>query len=91
MSAAIAHIHYNPESRALSIWFGPEGRRYTYFDVPEATYHALRDAPSRGRYFNQAIRDRFACVLADASPLRNRRWRALHPGASPISPTVPEQ
>ena len=28
MSAAIRHIHYKPESEELSIWFGPEGRRY---------------------------------------------------------------
>lgn len=90
MSAAIAHIHYRPESRQLSIWFNPERRRYIYFDVPQGLYEALRDAPSRGRLFNQSIRDRFDCVLADASTLRNRRWRALHPGFSPISPTVPE-
>tara|TARA_R110002020_G_scaffold36451_4_gene109611 strand:- start:988 stop:1263 length:276 start_codon:yes stop_codon:yes gene_type:complete len=90
MSAVIRHIHYQPESRELSIWFGPEGRRYTYFEVPAAIYQALRDAPSRGRFFNQAIRDRYACLLVDPSALRNRRWRALHPGSPPISPTVPE-
>lgn len=91
MSAAIAHIHYRPESRELSIWFGPEGRRYRYFDVPEGIYEGLRDAQSRGRFFNQSIRDRYACRLVDPSALRNRRWRALHPGSSPTSSTVPEQ
>ena len=90
MSAVIAHIHYKSDSQELSIWFGPERRRYTYFDVPEAVYQALLDAPSRGRFFNQAIRDRYACVLVDRSELRNRRWLALNPGASPTSPTVPE-
>ena len=91
MSEVIRHIHYQPESQELSIWFGPEGRRYTYFGVPEIIYAGLRDAESRGGFFNQAIRDRFDCVLVDASRLRNRRWRALHPGSSPNSPTVPEQ
>lgn len=90
MSAVIRHIHYRPESRDLSIWFGPEGRRYDYADVPEAIYQALRDAPSRGRFFNQAIRDRYACVLVDPSALRSRRWLALNPGSSPTSPTMPE-
>ena len=91
MSAVIRHIHCRPESRELSIWFGPEGRRYSYFDVPEGIHAGLRDAESRGRFFNQFIRDRFACVLVDPSALRNRRWRALHPGSLPTSSTVPEQ
>lgn len=90
MSAVIAHIHYKPESRALSIWFGPQRRRYTYFDVPPAVYQGLRDAPSQGRFFNQAIRDRYDGALVDASVLRTRRWRALNPGSSPNFPIMPE-
>ena len=49
MSTAIRHIHYKPADQELSIWFGPEGRRYKYFGVPEHIYEALRDAASRGR------------------------------------------
>ena len=90
MSEIIAHIHYQADSQELSLWFGPEGQRYIYFGVPPAIYAALREAPSRGRFFNQAIRDRYDCALMDASTLRNRRWRALHPAASPSSPTMPE-
>jgi len=47
MSAAIRHIHYKPADEELSIWFGPEGRRYKYFGVPEFLYEAFRDAESR--------------------------------------------
>jgi hypothetical protein len=59
MSAAIRHIHYKPAEEELSIWFGPDGRRYKFYDVPEFLYEGLRDAESRGRFFNQSIRGRF--------------------------------
>ena len=77
MSAAIRHIHYKPASEELSIWFGPEGRRYKYFGVPEFIYEGLRDAQSRGHFFNQSIRNRFERRLADPSESRNRRWQAI--------------
>jgi KTSC domain len=32
---------------------------YQYFSVPAAVYQSLLAAPSKGRYFNQAIRGRF--------------------------------
>jgi hypothetical protein len=77
MSSAIRHIHYKPASEELSIWFGPQGRRYKFFDVPEFIYEALRDAESRGRFFNQSIRGKFECRLVDPSERRNRRWQAI--------------
>lgn len=77
MSTAIRHLHYTPARQELSIWFGPERRRYTYFGVPQDIYEALRDAPSRGRYFNSAIRGRFDCKLVDPSQSRMRRWEAI--------------
>lgn len=77
MSAVIRHLHYKPEREELSIWFDLEFRRYKYFGVPQAIYEGLRDAPSRGRYFNQFIRGRFECCLADTSDMRNRRWQDL--------------
>lgn len=36
---------------------------YQYFSVPAAVYQSLLAAPSKGRYFNQAIRGRFSCRL----------------------------
>ena len=77
MSAAVRKIHYKPDLEELSIWFGPDFRRYKYFGVPEHMFEALRDAESRGRFFNQFIKGRFECALADKSVLRNRRWQAL--------------
>jgi len=35
------------------------GRRYAYLGVPEEIAHDLRTAPSKGEYFNAAIRDRY--------------------------------
>jgi hypothetical protein len=77
MSAAIRHIHYKPADEELSIWFGPEGRRYKYFGVPEFIYEALCDAESRGRFFNQSIRGKYECRLVDPSEQRNRRWQGI--------------
>lgn len=77
MSAVIRHIHYNTASQTLSIWFGPEDRRYRYFNVPEALYEGFRSAESRGRFFNQSIRGRFDCQLAGPSEQANQRWQAL--------------
>jgi hypothetical protein len=77
MSSAIRHIHYKPELEELSVWFVPNGRRYKYFGVPEPVYLALRDAPSRGAFFNAHIRDRYACRLADVPEKIARRWEAI--------------
>lgn len=88
MSAVIAHFHYKPESRELSIWLGSQRRRYRYFDVPPAVHQALADAPSQGRYFNQTIRDHYACERVDETEPRRRRPRSAA-GAAPISPTMP--
>lgn len=42
----------------LTIWFD-SGGRYDYFGVPEHVYTGLLRAESKGRYFNQFIRDRY--------------------------------
>ena len=36
---------------------------YRYFRVPAEAYQSLLAAPSKGRYFNQAIRGRFSYRL----------------------------
>ncbi|WEJ32367.1 KTSC domain-containing protein [Devosia sp. SD17-2] len=58
----------------------PEGRRYKYFDVPPSAYEALRDAPSRGQYFNRAIKGHYRCTKIEAESSRTRRRRL---GAAP--------
>ena len=37
---------------------------YHYYGVPAAVYEALLGAPSKGSYFNRAIRGRFRYVLS---------------------------
>ncbi len=46
---------------------------YQYFSVPMAVHQSLLAAPSKGRYFNQAIRGRFPYRLIpdfEAAPRR---------------------
>lgn len=81
MSAAIRHHAYRPDRQELSLWFGPEFRRYKYFSVPQPVYDGLLAAPSKGRYFNTVIKGRYPCRLADRSEHRNRRWLALRSGS----------
>jgi len=37
---------------------------YRYFGVPAAVHEALLDAPSKGAYFNRAIRGRYSYARA---------------------------
>ena len=73
-STVIADMAYDPATRTLSVWFRPTGRAYDYFDVPTVVYDALRNSRSKGRAFNEMVRDSFAFA-----PSRRAR---------PISPTV---
>ncbi|MEO5613816.1 MAG: KTSC domain-containing protein [Cypionkella sp.] len=77
MSSVIRHIHYKPELEELSVWLGPEHRRYKYFDVPQDLYEALRNAPSRGSFYNRHIEGRFECIFVE--PLRKpaHRWAPI--------------
>lgn len=77
MSATIRHYHYRPEREELSLWFGPDFRRYIYSGVPQPVYDGLLKATSRGQYFNQTIKGHYACRPADPSPMRNRRWQDI--------------
>ena len=46
---------------------------YQYFSVPAAVHQSLLAAPSKGRYFNQAIRGRFSYRLLSDSEAAPRR------------------
>ena len=50
--------HYDPVQRRLELQF-VSGRRYRYHDVPEETWRGMRQAFSKGEFFNEKIRDRF--------------------------------
>ncbi len=57
-SGAIHAIGYDGENGILEIIFNT-GRIYQFIHVPPEQYRALRDAESKGRYFNENIRDTF--------------------------------
>jgi len=46
------------EATTLCITF-VSGMRYKYKNVPPEIYHMLKAAGSKGRYFNQHIRNKF--------------------------------
>ena len=64
-SSVIRTYDYSPARRELRVIF-QSGRRFLYHGVPEATYSAMRRAFSKGEFFNQNIRDRFAFTREDA-------------------------
>jgi len=66
-STAISRIEYEPGTRTLDVRFRDSGRLYRYYDVPERVYAAFRKSVSKGRFFDDHIRDRyyFAHISAD--------------------------
>ena len=75
-STTLATVAYDETRKLLQLEFGSRAI-YLYFGVPPEVPQALLGAPSKGRYFNQAIRGRFRyrlvhrleAVLRDADAL----------------------
>jgi hypothetical protein len=57
-STTLAAVAYHDDQRLLELEFRSRAV-YQYFGVPAAVHEALLQAPSKGRYFNRAIRGRF--------------------------------
>ncbi|WP_231923261.1 KTSC domain-containing protein [Sphingobium cloacae] len=57
-STAIHRFAYHADEQRLDVQF-VGGKRYSYFDVPADIAEGLATAPSKGRYFNSMIRDRY--------------------------------
>jgi len=57
-SSALARIAYDRTRELLQLEFNSRAL-YQYFGVPATVHEALLRAPSKGSYFNQAIRGRF--------------------------------
>ncbi len=57
-SSVIRAFDYDPAARRLTVTF-VTGRRYAYLGVPEDVARDLRQAFSKGEYFNTAIRDHY--------------------------------
>jgi hypothetical protein len=58
-STAVTSIGYDCAERHLEIRF-KNGGVYEYLDVPADVYCQFLTAVSKGRYFNETIRERFA-------------------------------
>ncbi|MFY0758744.1 KTSC domain-containing protein [Metabacillus dongyingensis] len=50
-------VGYDSNSQILRIWFN--NGTYDYFGVPEHIFNGLMNAPSKGRYHHQYIKDRY--------------------------------
>jgi copper oxidase (laccase) domain-containing protein len=57
-SSTIQTLEYDAESRALTVTF-VTGRIYRYYKVEPEVAEAFRIAASKGRFFNQRIRDHY--------------------------------
>jgi hypothetical protein len=57
-STTLATVAYDEARELLQLKFRSQSI-YHYLGVPAIVHHALLNAPSKGRYFNQAIRGRF--------------------------------
>lgn len=57
-SAAIQEIDYDAERAKLLVRF-QSGERYVYVGVPGEVHRSFLDAPSKGRFFQAEIRDRY--------------------------------
>jgi hypothetical protein len=57
-------VGYEGKRRILEIEF-QSGAVYQYLDVPKAVHEGLWRAESKGRYFNDEIRDAYAFVRVD--------------------------
>ena len=57
-SSVIGNFNYDPAHAKLTIVF-TTGRVYEYYTVPAEIFDEFRKAPSKGAFFNAAIRDRY--------------------------------
>lgn len=57
VSSAVSRIEF--EAGTMQVWFVESGGPYNYYGVPEPTYRAFLGSPSKGRFFNDQIRDRY--------------------------------
>ena len=70
-SATLVAVEYDETSEILQLEFRSHAV-YRYFGVPGSVYAALVAAPSKGRYFNGAIRGHFSHSLVSKSDADRR-------------------
>ena len=64
-STNLRDVGYDPSTQTLTIHF-KDGGAYAYLGVPPALHSELLNAPSKGRFFREAIRPRFRTVKFSA-------------------------
>jgi KTSC domain-containing protein len=64
-SAAISEIDYDAARSKLLVRF-QSGERYVYVGVPDEVHRSFIEAPSKGRFFQSKIRDRYPFNRLDA-------------------------
>jgi KTSC domain len=57
-SSSLVWVGYDPKKRELEVGFA-SGSIYRYFGVLPHAYEALMRAASKGRHFNEYVRDRY--------------------------------
>jgi KTSC domain len=67
-SSLIRSVGYDLLGSILEIEMGEPSRLYTFYDVPFSVYEELMEAPSKGQYFNENIRDFYAYQATDGPP-----------------------
>jgi hypothetical protein len=63
-SATLATVAYDTRNQVLQLEFR-DRTIYQYFGIPAEVHEALLRAPSKGKYFNRAIRGQFPYISAD--------------------------
>ncbi len=57
-SRGLREVGYDPQSRELEVQFR-DRKVYRYSEVPEEVYRRLLAADSKGRFFNEQIKERY--------------------------------
>jgi hypothetical protein len=57
-SSALSGMVYDAQEERLYVEF-PNGKRFVYYDVPQAIFVTLKVAESKGRFFGQHIKGKF--------------------------------
>jgi hypothetical protein len=63
MASIISSIGYDGETSSLYIQFKATGIIYQYNDVPVSVYDELLNSDGKGLYYNQYIRNKYACSI----------------------------
>lgn len=67
-STTLTTVTYDADRALLQLEFRDQAV-YQYFEVPAEVHEALLRAPSKGTYFNRAIRGRFTYSLVSSPSL----------------------